>query len=139
MAPMYSAQKAQGLHVLSVLHFTRQLCAQVARAGGVERADLDLLRPYLGDLVDATDKLTNYERQAVARGEIATDTGAREVADMLEAATAILNQTPEERTVARMSDDDVANAFSVDDDQDETPEPAPKASSPDDMSAFDVD
>jgi len=132
-----SAQRAQGLHVLSVLRFARKLCASVAQSGGIDRAGLEPLRSYLGDLVEATDKLANYERQAVARGEIAVDTGAPEIADILEAATALLNQTPEERVVAHMSDADVADAFSVDDDEPEVsdkPEPAPG-----DMSAFDVE
>lgn len=126
------------MHVLAVVQAARSLAGQVARGGGVERVNLAAVRDVLRELVEHTDRLTNYERQAVARGELDVNTGGQQVADILAAATHVLKADREQHEVLRMTDEEVGELFSVDEPPTK-PEPEPSKGEDDELSAFDVD
>jgi exonuclease III len=120
MSPSQTSGQVQGLHVLAVLRAAREVAAATARAGGAERVKVEAVREELAELTAACDRLSNYERQAVARGDLSVDTSSQDVADILERATGVLQANRESLDVLQQTAAEGEAAF----DLEEEPVPA---------------
>ena len=136
MSPLQTPKHVQGLHVLAVVKAARELSSVVTRSGGAARVQADAIRETLGELVTATDRLTNFERQAIARGELPVDTASADVADILARAAGLLNADREQHDAMNLTDEEAAAVFELDADAAPQTEPSPPPDL-DDLSAFD--
>ncbi len=129
MAPAQTSGQVQGLHILAVLRAAREVAASVARSGGAERVKVEAVRDELAELTSACDRLSNYERQAIARGELPVDTSSQDVADILQRTASLLKADPEKLAVLRQTQAEEDAAFDL---APET-EPSPAMDEPEDV------
>jgi len=93
---MSSTDQVHSLHLLAV-HVTAQaLASAVARSGGAQRVSADAIRSELGDLVEAANRLAEFERRAQARGQRLGAASGAEAAELVASSASALAATPEQ-------------------------------------------
>jgi hypothetical protein len=122
MPPVGSDEHVQAIHVLNVLDCAKTLVAELAQAGGVNKLQLQPahagVRDALTALFEQASKLQVYETRARVRGTVGTLDGERLAQAVKEVRDRRL-LTAEEEEVRDATPDQIAAAFSIDD------EPAP--------------
>jgi hypothetical protein len=137
MPPFGPDEKIQAIHVLSVVAAARALVAAVSRNGGSAKVSADALRDELKALCNETNRLGVYEARAAARGT-AKELSDERLADAVEHLRRSITLTADDEELLDLSDEQIADAFGVDDLTDADPRPAPAPVS-DDADVFSLD
>jgi hypothetical protein len=106
--------RIQGLHVARVLAAAKALVATLSRHGGSRKLGVSFIHSELSELEDAVNRLAQFEREAKSRGTLKHTTDAAALARALDAARGLLDASPTQRDILRMSTAEVAEAFSLD-------------------------